>query len=189
MKGLSIAIIASCFLLSGCLFDKASYVTADGVAIETTDDMAVIMATRDSNIEKTKSFNEAVVLARTPEQVVALTAVHFGNVGQRIERGRTWDERLLPWAKTFIPYFLSANKSGRSTVAIDGTGNTVVFSEDTVDNESSKTVSVSPMVTQSTQVQTGETGEMNPTGGTYSPNVPLTDPTVTGDDPVTVTED
>ncbi|HAR38588.1 MAG TPA: hypothetical protein DCS09_08495 [Porphyromonadaceae bacterium] len=185
------ALLAIGLLLTGC--GKATYVTHDGVVIQTSDDMAVIMATRDSNIEKTRSFNEQVVKASTPEQVVALTAVHFGNVGQRIERGRTWDERLLPWVQVLTPYFLSANKSGRSTVAVDGTGNTVVFSEDKVDNESSKSVTTSPMVTQSTQtqVQTGETGAMNPASA-YSPNIPLTDPgvvPVTGTDPVTVTED
>lgn len=127
-----IVVAAIGLFLSGCS-GTHTYVTTDGMQVETSTNMAYLMSVRDIEKVRVQTFNENVALSDRPEQVVALVAAMFGAPGQKVERPKTWDERALPWVATLTPIFTPflygyANQGGGSeNVTIDGTGNSVVI--------------------------------------------------------------
>jgi hypothetical protein len=162
-------------IFSGCttlgITTPNNFVTPGGAVIETSEEMAIIMAVRDSGVERDKAFSKAMADSTGEGQRIALTAAYFGKNSPKYERSKTWDERLLPWASgIFMPIYLAekaGSKSGKNGISVDGDGNTVYYSEDTLDNQSYKNTWVTPISTKTTQAQLntgGGTGGSNNTG-------------------------
>lgn len=183
---LLVCLLLVVLLLPGCtmlgLSAPSVYVTPAGDQIETTNDMAYMMSVRDIERERARGFNEAVAQSARPEQVVALTAVYFGNPGQKIDRPRTWDERALPWVQVLAPYFAGymKNSSGESTAQVDGDNNTIVISRDQLSGYASKVVSVMPTSTKTYQIQSGTDSSANG-DGTYQPTTDNSHDNTTGE--------
>jgi hypothetical protein len=168
MKGMIIFICL--FLLSGCFSTTGMYRTSSGEQFETTEEMAYLMSSRDIAQTKARGFYDAVAKSTRPEQVVAATAAFFGDPGPKLERKRSWDERLLPWVQVLSPYFsgyLGGARSGESTAQIDGDGNTVYISRDEISGGSQKGAYIYPTTSISYQTQTGTDASANGDGSYY----------------------
>ena len=158
-----LGLILAVMLLSGCstlgLTSPSNYALKDGTVIETSEEMAIIMATRDGAVDRDVAFATAMSNTTGEGQRIALTAAYFGKSSPQYQRSRTWDERLLPWAQgVFMPIWLSersGSRSGKNGINIDGVGNTVTYSEDTISGGSSKSVYVNPQARINKQYQLG----------------------------------
>lgn len=162
-------VIALALTLSGCS-GTAMYQPADGgIAFETTEQMATIMANRDMVVAHKKAVQSAFEHADSPEDAVGAAVLGVQEVGQ-LQRPRSLDERLLPWAQLLAPYvanfFANPNMTGDGAV-IDGDNNTFYMMKDVAMTESQNYVQMSPAVTQSyhTQIDTDESAN----DGSYAP--------------------
>ena len=164
MKQVILMLLVS-VMLAGCstlgLTTPSNYMTPQGVVMETTEEMAIIMATRDGDIAKKTAFAEAIPKADSEGGRLALVVGLLTDKGVKYERSKTWDERLLPWMSgVFMPIYIAeraGSKSGKNGISVEGDGNTIVYSEDDL-TDSTKTVTTTskPTITTQTQIGTGE---------------------------------
>lgn len=162
--------------LSGCA-GTSQYRSPSGEVFETSEQMAALMVQRDIEMARQASIAKAFEAADSPEDAVG-AAVFATQNGMPIQRPKTLDERLLPWASLLMPFLANwagggQNTMGENGIMIDGTGNSVSVISGNTMTESQAYTQMTPTTTYTVETNTGTDDWQN--SGTYSPDSSTTD--------------
>lgn len=172
MKQLLI-VMAILLTLTGCA-SNSQYRSASGEVFETSEQMAALMIQRDIEIARQSAIAAAFQAADSPEDAVG-AAVLATQSGPQVQRPKSLDERLLPWASMLLPFVNGwigggTNTMGENGIMIDGTGNSVSVVSGNTMTESQAYTQMTPTTTYSISTQTGTDDSANDGQYYYQPD-------------------
>jgi len=157
--------------LSACA-GSSQYRSPSGEVFETSEQMAALMIQRDIELARQVAIAKAFEAADSPEDAVG-AAVLATQSATMIQRPKSLDERLLPWASMLMPFLANwAGGSGSSTmgengIMIEGTGNSVSVTSGNTLTESQVYTQMTPTSTYSYEINTQTGTDDSANTGTY----------------------
>lgn len=158
--------------ISGCA-GTSQYRSPSGEVFETSEQMAALMIQRDIELARQVSIAKAFESADSSEDAVG-AAVLATQSATMIQRPKSLDERLLPWATLLMPFLNNwaggTNTMGENGIMIEGTGNTVSVTSGNVMTESQVYTQMTPTTSQTWNTQTGTDDSANDGQYYYQPD-------------------